>query len=78
MVNNANWLFLARFAAKFAKNLNNPTSSKKIDRTVIEKNKMMILIGLIDELLVNSLKTSLIGASPPAKRITAPVKAINQ
>ena len=78
MVNNANWLFFALFAAKFAKNLNNPTSSKKIDKIVIEKNKIIILIGLIDEFVVSSLNTSLIGASPVANRMMAPVNAINQ
>ena len=65
-------------AAKFAKNLNKPTSSKKMDKQVIEKNKIIILIGLIVELVVNSDQTSLIGAKPVAKRIIAPIKAINQ
>ena len=71
-------MFLAFLAAKFAKNLNRPTSSKKIDKVVIEKNKIIIFIGLIDVFAVNSENTSLIGASPVAKRITEPVKAINQ
>ena len=65
-------------AAKFAKNLNSPTSSKKIDKQVIEKNKIIILIGLIVVLLVSSDQTSFIGAKPVAKRIIAPVNAINQ
>ena len=65
-------------AAKFAKNLNRPTSSKKIDKQVIEKNKIIILIGLIVELVVSCDQTSPIGASPVAKRIMAPVSAINQ
>ena len=63
---------------KFAKNLNNPTSSRKMDKQVIEKNKIIIFIGLIVVLLVNSDQTSFIGANPVAKRIIAPVKAINQ
>jgi hypothetical protein len=37
-----------------------------------------IIIGLIVVLLVNSDQTSFIGANPVAKRIIAPVKAINQ
>ena len=69
---------MAFFAAKFAKNLNKPTSSRKMDKQVIEKNKIIIFIGLIVVLLVNSDQTSLIGAKPVAKRIMAPVRAINQ
>ena len=49
-----------------------------MDKQVIEKNKIIILIGLIVELVVNSDHTSLIGANPVAKRMMAPVRAINQ
>ena len=45
---------------------------------VIEKNKMMIFKGLTVVLLVNSLKTSLIGANENAKRTIAPTRAIIQ
>ena len=49
-----------------------------MDKQVIEKNKIIILIGLIVELVVSCDQTSLIGAKPVAKRIMAPVRAINQ
>jgi len=48
---------------KEAKNLKNPTSSKKIDKNVIDKNNNNIFIGLIEEEenkpSITSLKESL-------------------
>ena len=44
IVNRINWLFLALFVARFARYLNRPTSSKKIDKVVIEKKRIIILI----------------------------------
>lgn len=40
-------------------NLKNPTSSRKIEINVIEKNKIKIFNGLIEELLINSFFISL-------------------
>ena len=72
------WFLFAFLAAKIAKYLNNPTSSRKIERIVIEKNKTMILSGLTVVLLTNSFPTSLIGANENAKRIIAPIRAMIQ
>ena len=69
---------MAFLAAKLARNLNSPTSSRKIERIVIEKNKIIILIGLIELSFVNSLNTSLIGANWKIRSIKAPIKAITQ
>ena len=58
MVKSVYWLFFALLAATLARNLNKPTSSRKIDRTVIEKKSTIILIGLTEVLLVSSDQTS--------------------
>lgn len=78
MTNNVYWLFFALEAATLAKYLNKPTSSKKMERIVIEKNKTMILSGFTDVLFVNWENTSLIGAKENAKRVIAPINAMIQ
>ena len=51
-MNNLICLLPAFLVAKFARNLNNPTSSKKIDSIVIEMNSIKIFKGLTVEELV--------------------------
>ena len=72
------WLSLAFLVARFAKNLNNPTSSRKIESTVIEKNKTSIFIGLTVVLFVSWFHTSLTGANENAKSTEAPKRATIQ
>ena len=48
--------FFEYFKTNSAKNLNNPTSSRTIDRHVIERNKQRIFKGLIESLLIKALK----------------------
>ena len=71
-------MFLALETAKVAKYLNNPTSSKKMDKIVIEKNKTKILIGLIALLLVQEETISLTGQDNVITKSNAPNKAIIQ
>ena len=78
ITNKVYWLFFAFEAATFAKYLNKPTSSKNIERIVIEKNKTIIFNGLTDELLVIWLNTSFIGAKENTKSIVAPINAMIQ
>ena len=78
IVNSMYWLFFAFLAATLAKNLNKPTSSRKMERIVIEKNKIMIFIGLIESLFVNCLNTSCIGANWNASNMMAPIKEMIQ
>ena len=61
-----------------ARNLNKPTSSRKIESTVIEKNKTRILIGLTVVLFIICSQTSLIGAKENANNKEAPITAIIQ
>ena len=72
------WFPLAFFAAKFAKYLNNPNSSKSMDNNVIEKNNTNIFNGLILVLAVNWLNTSSIGANENISSAEAPIKAMIQ
>jgi hypothetical protein len=69
---------LALLEAALAKYLKRPSSSKKMEIMVIEKNKINILIGLIEALLVNCFPTSLIGANEKAIKVIAPINVIIQ
>ena len=51
--NSRYWLPFAFSEALLARYLNRPSSSKKMDIMVIEKNKIKILIGLIAALLTS-------------------------
>ena len=76
--NKENWLFFAFFVAKTAKNLKNPTSSKNIDKKVIETNNTSILSGFIDELLVNPLNISVKEIPPKTTTKIAPNRQTSQ
>ena len=71
-------LLCANFTAFIAAHLNNPISSKNIDKKVMDKNNTKIFIGLIALFAVKLLKTSLIGTLPQASKRTAPTNAIIQ
>ena len=74
----AYWFDFALLVARWAKYLNNPNSSKRMEIIVIEKNKTMIFNGFIDVFDVNWFQTSLIGAYPCAINKIAPNKATMQ
>ena len=59
-INNTFWLDLKFLTNKNDKYLKNPTSSKNIDKNVIEKNNNNIFIGFIIELENKPSTTSLI------------------
>ena len=61
-----------------ARYLNKPTSSKYIDKNVIEKNKVNIFKGLTSLLDVSSEKTTSIGTNEKINKIEAPNKDITQ
>jgi hypothetical protein len=71
-------LDLKFFTNKTARNLKNPTSSKNIDRNVIEKNNNNILIGFIIELENKPFITSLIEIQLNNKANIAPIALIIQ
>lgn len=66
------------FKTAFATLAKNPNSSKKMDIIVIDKNRIKILIGLIEELLINPSNTSLNDIAVVNKRVNAPTRAITQ
>ena len=74
----AYWFVFALFVANWARYLNNPNSSKRIEIIVIEKNKTRIFNGLIDVFDVNWFQTSLIGANPIEIKRIAPISATTQ
>lgn len=76
--NRLNWLVFATDAARFAKNLNKPTSSKKIDKKVIEKNRTSNFKGLIESFLVNPSHTSSNGNNKQIINAAAPKRATIQ
>ena len=78
MKNKLSWLPLALEEAKEAKYLNNPSSSRKIEIKVIEKNKTNIFKGLIVEPVVSCLPTSSSGDKPKERRNIAPTNATIQ
>ena len=72
------WFVFARLVASWAKYLNNPNSSKRIEIIVIVKNKTRIFNGLIDVFDVSWFQTSLIGANPMEIKRIAPTNATTQ
>ena len=76
--NKAFWFVLQFLINRAAKNLKNPTSSKNIDKKVIEKNSSNILIGLIDESENSPFKESLIDTQLKDRINIAPIKQIIQ
>ena len=76
--NKVNWLFLALETANEARYLNRPTSSKKMESIVIEKNKTNIFSGLIAALLVQEFLISPIGHNCAMTKISAPIIATIQ
>ena len=72
------WFVFAFFVANWARYLNNPYSSRRIEITVIEKNKTRIFNGLIDVFDVSWFQTSLIGAKPIETKRIAPINPTTQ
>ena len=78
MISKDTWLDLAITTAFLAIYLNKPTSSKNIDKIVIEKNKTSILSGFISELSVNLFHISLNGINWHIINKIAPISGIIQ
>ena len=66
------------WTAFVARNWNKPTSSKKTDKTVIEKKRINIFKGLTGEEEVNSCQISPNKEGFADKTIIAPIKATIQ
>ena len=77
-INNTFWLDLKFLTNKNDKYLKNPTSSKNIDKNVIEKNNNNIFIGFIIELENKPSTTSLIEIQLNNKIKKAPMEQTTQ
>ena len=77
-INRINWLLFTLDNTFIAINLKNPTSSRKIEINVIEKNNNKIFNGLIEELLINSFFISFKSTWWKQINKSAPIKQIIQ